>query len=84
LPTFATPVVAALGLSSAWAGTAPPQLSASLLAYFALFCVVGQPFNMYWGYTTSAIWGHALVHSAEGVQILIRSAFRARPKSEMP
>jgi hypothetical protein len=74
LPAFATPVAAALGLAGAWARPAPDQLKLAVLVYFVLFCAVGQPFNYYWGYLTATIWGHAFVHSAEGLWALIRCA----------
>jgi len=74
LPPFITPVGASLGLAACWGRTAPGQLTLSLPLYFVLFCLVGQPFNNYWGYLTAPIWGHAFVHSAEGLRILISSA----------
>src|SRR5207253_2640476 len=72
LPPAASPFATALGMTSLWAPAAPAHVTISLLVYFALFCVAGQPFNFYWGYLTSAIWGHALVHSAAGLWTLLR------------
>ena len=70
LPTFMTPLAAALGMSGAFAPSCPPQLRASLIGYFVLFVLAGQPFNFYWGYLTSPIWGHAFVHSLDGLRRL--------------
>jgi hypothetical protein len=68
-----TPVAAALGLAST-ATSAPAHLRVSLVLYVMLFSVVGQPFNYYWGYVTNAIWAHAFVYSAQGLNRLIRTA----------
>jgi hypothetical protein len=88
LPAFVTPVAAALGLTGAWAPSAPIHLRATLLTYFALFCAVGQPFDFYWGYLTSPIWGHALAYAAEGSGALIRTALpvvsRRWPRMTLP
>jgi hypothetical protein len=72
-PPILTPIAAALGLA-ATATPAPAQLRVSLVLYVMLFSVVGQPFNYYWGYVTNAIWAHAFVYSAQGLDRLIRTA----------
>ena len=74
---FAASMVTAV----AFARSAPPQLTMSLVLYVVLFCAVGQPFNYYWGYVICGIWAHAFVHSWDGVASLIRAALPnvARP-----
>jgi hypothetical protein len=79
LPTFMTPIAAALGLAGSFAPSCPPQLSMSVIGYFLLFCLAGQPFNFYWGYLTSPIWGHAFVHSLEGLRRLVVRARGPHP-----
>jgi hypothetical protein len=74
LPTYMTPVAAAAGLAGGLAPSAPAQLSVPLFVYFILFCVAGQPFNFYWGYLTAPLWGHAFVHSWEGIRALLSAA----------
>jgi hypothetical protein len=78
LPPAALAVCATLGLAGAWAPSAWPHLTGSVLVYFILFCVVGQPFDFYWGFLSAPIWGHAFVHSMEGLHHLLRAAFRCR------
>jgi hypothetical protein len=74
LPSFMTPVAAALGVAGSFAASCPPQLRAAVIGYFVLFCIAGQPFNFYWGYLTAPIWGHAFVHSVEGLRRLVLEA----------
>jgi len=82
LPTYVTPVAAAFGMSALWADSAQDQLKASLLLYFILFCVAGQPFNFYWGYLTSPIWAHAFIHAPEGLGALVSASRGASRPSE--
>ena len=74
LPPVVTPIGASAGLASIWSPSAPTHTITSVLVYFVLFLLVGQPFNFYWGYLTSPIWGHAFVHAPEGLRTLIGTA----------
>jgi hypothetical protein len=74
LPAFLTPLAAAFGLAGGWAPSAPVQLTVALPLYFGLFCMVGHPFDFYWGYLTIGIWGHALIHGIQGGSALLRAA----------
>ena len=70
LPAWAAPIVCVLATAALFAPSAPPQLKASLAAYFVFFLVVGQPFNDYWGLVATPIWAYALAHGVEGVRAL--------------
>ncbi len=82
LPHAVTPIVAVLGLSGTAARSMPPQLRASLLLYVALFWVVGQEFNWYWGWVTAPLWGYAVLYAPEGLSRLIASARAAVRREE--
>jgi hypothetical protein len=82
LPPVVTPIGASVGLASAWSASASTHTIISLLVYFALFLVIGQPFNFYWGYLTSPIWGHAFVHAPEGLWKLVRTALQRKSSTE--
>lgn len=74
LPYAATPVLAVLGLAGTAARGVPPQLRMALLLYVALFSVVGQEFNWYWGWVVAPLWGYALLYAPAGLGRLIGSA----------
>jgi hypothetical protein len=78
LPSICIPIAAAVGLAGAWAASAPPQLALSLPIYVVLFCVVGQPFNFYWGYVTMGMWGYAFIYGWEGMRTLVMRALDQR------
>jgi hypothetical protein len=74
LLTGLTPMATSIGVAGAWADSAPVQFRVTLLLYVALFCVFGHSFNFYWGYLTSPIWAHALLHAPEGLHAVVVSA----------
>lgn len=76
LPPPVTPMAAAFGLTAICARTVPPQVSAALVTYVIFFCIVGQPFDFYWGFLTAAIWAHAFVHGPEGTARILGAALR--------
>jgi len=82
LPPVVTPIGVSVGLASTWSTSASTHTITSLLVYFFLFLVIGQPFNFYWGYLTSPIWGHAFVHAPEGLRRLIRTALHRKSNTE--
>ena len=71
LPYVVTPIMAALALAGAFARSMPRQLRWPLVAYALLFCVVGQPFNFYWGFVTAPFWTYALLYTPEGAKFLV-------------
>ena len=71
LPYAVTPIMAVLALAGAFARSMPRQLRWPLVAYALLFCVVGQPFNFYWGFVTAPVWTYALLYSPEGAKFLV-------------
>jgi hypothetical protein len=73
LPYAATPVLAVLGLGGTAARGMPSQLRISLLLYVALFSVVGQEFNWYWGWVVAPLWGYALLYAPAGLARLARN-----------
>jgi hypothetical protein len=73
-PAAYTPIAAAAGLAALAAPSAPLHIRLTLLSYVLFFSVVGQPFNFYWGFLTTAIWAHAFVYSAEGLTTLVRAS----------
>jgi hypothetical protein len=73
LPYAVTPIMAVLALAGAFARSMPQQLRWPLVAYALLFCVVGQPFNFYWGFVTAPLWTYALLYSHEGARFLVSS-----------
>jgi hypothetical protein len=78
-PTSMTAVACALGLAATAAPSIPRQLKWSLLAYVVFFTVMGQRFDYYWGFVSTAIWGYAFVHSLDGLKRLARYAILERP-----
>ena len=54
-------------IAACLSGETAPLLRATVLTYLALFLVVGQPFNDYWGLLTAPLWALA---SADGVNAL--------------
>ena len=71
LPYTVTPIMAVLALAGAFARSMPRQLRWPLVAYALMFCVVGQPFNFYWGFVTAPLWTYALLYSPEGAKFLV-------------
>ena len=71
LPYAVTPIMAVLALAGAFARSMPRQLRWPLVAYALMFCVVGQPFNFYWGFVTAPLWTYALLYSPEGAKFLV-------------
>ena len=66
-----TPIMAVLALAGAFARSMPRQLRWPLVAYALMFCVVGQPFNFYWGFVTAPLWTYALLYTPEGAKFLV-------------
>jgi hypothetical protein len=83
-PAAYTPIVAAAGLAAVAAPSAPLHVRLALLSYVAFFCVVGQPFNFYWGLLTTAIWAHAFVFSGEGLNTVVLASDLLGFKSTFP
>jgi hypothetical protein len=73
LPYAATPIMVVIALTGAFARSMPRQLRWPLIVYALLFCMVGQPFNFYWGFVTAPFWTYALLYSPEGAQFLLTS-----------
>jgi hypothetical protein len=65
---FLVPLVVAGGLAAVTAPAAPVQLRSAMLAYLCTFAVVGQPFNMYWGFATTPLWAFGLAYSVDGLR----------------
>jgi len=65
IPT-APALLAILLAACAWPGTTL-RLRGIVTAYLAMFLVVGQPFNQYWGLLTAPLWA---VATADGVEAL--------------
>jgi hypothetical protein len=78
LPPACTAI--ALGLAMlAWAAPSmPSQLRAASVAYAALFLIVGQPFDVYWGLLTAPIWGLTFVHARTGTARLVTDMWGTR------
>ena len=76
LPAVFTPIAAAAGLAALAAPSAAIHVRVALVSYVLLFCIVGHPFNFYWGFVTTGIWAHAFVHGAEGLHSLVRASRR--------
>ena len=75
MPMWVTPVACVLALAATCAPSISHNVKWSLLSYVAFFSVAGHPFNFYWGSITISIWCCALVHSAEGMQRLMKDVF---------
>ena len=66
LPTWATAIylpIAVLGLAG-WRGEMGMRVGLTVAAYLAAFCVVGQPFNLYWGLMYAPLLGLGLLWCA--------------------
>jgi hypothetical protein len=79
-PAVAVPIGAVAGLLGTLSPRAPLQLSCALAAYAAAFCVVGQPFDYYWGYLSVGLWGYAFTYSLDGARIVVDAWFPDRFK----
>lgn len=73
-PHWATIIYVAVALAGALWSRMPRQPAASLLAYFLLFAIAGQPFNYYWGYVTAPIWAFSVAHGVPALRDLVRSS----------
>jgi hypothetical protein len=73
LPSVLTPIAPVAGLAGLAAPTAPRHVVWTVLAYAAVFCLVGQPFGFYWGFVTAGLWGYAFIDAPAGARALIRS-----------
>ena len=74
VPTALLGVVVATGLAGACARSAPRQLAVAVVVYAALFAIVGQPVDYYWGFITAPLWAFAAVHAREGLARVIAAA----------
>jgi len=70
LPALLTPIAPVAGLAGALAPGVPRQLAWSLLIYAVLFCLIGQPFDFYWGFVTVGLWAYAFTHTVAGARVL--------------
>jgi hypothetical protein len=50
------------------------RLTATVLTYMAAFCIVGKPFNDYWGLVYTPLLALGLVHAIPAVVSLVRRA----------
>jgi hypothetical protein len=66
-----TPIAPVAGLAGVAAPPAPRELVWSVLTFAIAFCLVGQPFNYYWGFVTVGLWAYAFTHTAAGAKILL-------------
>jgi hypothetical protein len=73
LPLWTAAIAAVVVLASLWS-PADRHLKAVVGLYLAGFCVVGQPFNTYWGLMTGPTWGVAAVYGLMGLRHLVREA----------
>ena len=80
LPRGAQAVYVSGALGGASAPSAAAQLRWSLVAYFLLFMIAGQPFNYYWGFVTAPMWAFGLAHAVDGIHRLVASV-SAAPRS---
>jgi hypothetical protein len=62
----ASAILAALTAAALWRGTGS-HLRGTIFAYCAMFIVIGQPFNNYWGFVTAPTWGLAVGYGSEAV-----------------
>jgi hypothetical protein len=53
---------------------APRFVAWPVMTYFLLYSFAGQPFNYYWGYTTTPIWAFAAAHGLAVLPTLVTSA----------
>jgi hypothetical protein len=60
-------LLAILVAACAWPHAAP-RLRATVAVYLALFMLVGQPFNYYWGLLTAPLWALATADGTAAVQ----------------
>ena len=65
------PLVVTGGLAATAAPAAPVQLRVGILAYVATFAIIGQPFNVYWGWVTAPLWAFGLAHCVDGVRWIV-------------
>jgi hypothetical protein len=74
-PLFmAWPVVFACAMACgalAWAGRVPSSLRIGLLIYVPFFLIVGQPFNVYWGFMIAPLFALWLSYAPDGVAALL-------------
>lgn len=73
LPLWTAAVGAVVVLAALWA-PATGHLKMVVITYMLGFCIVGQPFNNYWGLMTGPTWGLAIAYGLRGLHRLIRSA----------
>ena len=74
VPRWAAVVYMVLALAGTASHRMAPQARWTLLVYFALFAIVGLPFNFYWGFVTAPLWAFGLAHAAHGLSRLIAAA----------
>jgi hypothetical protein len=83
-PLFmASPLVFACAMACAalaWAGSVPTSLRIGLLIYVPFFLIVGQPFNVYWGFMIAPLFALWLSYAPDGVAALLAR----RPAPEPP
>jgi len=64
----------------AWADSVPRSLQMGLLIYVPFFLIVGQPFNVYWGFMIASLFALWLSYVPDGVAALLPR----RPSPEPP
>ena len=70
-PRVLSPLVVTGGLAATAAPAAPVQLRLGILAYVATFAIIGQPFNVYWGWVTAPLWAFGLAYSVDGLRWIV-------------
>ena len=68
---FLAPLVVTGGLAAAAAPAAPVQLRFAILVYACAFAIIGQPFNLYWGFVTAPLWAFGLAYSVDGLRWMV-------------
>jgi hypothetical protein len=74
LPPLLFGIIIALAVSAWWSKTMPWHVRAGVPAYAALFLIVGQPFNVYWGDIIGPLFGLWLAYVDPIRDLLRRSA----------
>jgi hypothetical protein len=74
VPRWGAAAYMAAGLAGTFAPGIVPQARWAVLTYFALFAVVGLPFNYYWGFITAPLWAFAIGHGPAGLRRLVEAA----------
>ena len=74
VPHWAAMVYMVFALAGTASRALARQVRWALLVYFALFAIVGLPFNYYWGFVTAPLWAFGLAHAADGLRRLIAAA----------